>query len=834
MDAYFCYVWALHAKEIFMKSLVEVVVSNNSYNTDRLFTYEIGDELDESIGLGQRVLVPFGRGNKPVQAYVFKILGRKDTDFNVKKIIEIADYDPILTKKQLDMVEWMRENYICTYMDCINAICPKGIGLENYKVAVLKNAPKDPLSEREEIIIGEIQKSGSASVEKLTAKFKSAKKIIAALEKRDIIEIVWEYKKLENKKYVETVRLCIDYEDIDINIERLKKQRAHKQAEAVEFLRYNDECIKSDLKQITGASQATIKSLLQKGIVEIQKEEYYREPDQQDIEGSDITINDEQKAAVRHIEKGLFEGFSKPIVLHGVTGSGKTQVYIEAIEKAVSLGKECIMLVPEIALTPQTVSRFKSRFGEGIAVIHSGLSAGEKYDQWRKMKKGHAKVCIGARSAIFSPFENIGLVIIDEFHESSYKSEMSPKYDTIELSKIMCNMHGAGLVLGSATPSVKEYYMCKTGEYDIIRLEKRANNKLPPKIELIDMKREIDSGNRGIFSRRFLKLLGDALERKEQAMIFLNRRGYSNFVYCAECGFVLKCKRCDISMTYHKDIGGVKCHYCGHKEKMPQACPECGENALETGGMGTQRVVDEIKNVYPQSRILRMDRDTTSRKGAHSNIIQKFRRKEADILIGTQMISKGHDFPNVTFVGVVSADATLNYPDYKSSEKTFQLITQVSGRAGRASLPGIVALQAHDTAHYSIQHAKDYDYEGFYDKEIRLRKTFGYEPFGNILSIVVSGRNKSSVMNNIYKIHEGMTYVLAKKGFEDFSFIMGPSECPMAFINMKHRWQMVIRDTGIDIEFLKKIVRFVCITKRSKIIDEDVNVSIDINPSSIM
>lgn len=817
-----------------MKNLVEAVVSNNSYNTDRLYTYEIGDELKESIRPGQRVLVPFGRGNKPVEAYIFKMLGQKDTDFKVKKVIEIADYDPVLTKKQLDVVEWMRENYICTYMDCINAICPKGIGLENYKAAVLKNAAYEPLSEKESIIIGQLQKSGLVSIEKLTGKFENAKKIIAALEKKGVIDIVWDYKKLENKKYVETVSLCIDYDDIDIKIEQLKKQRAHKQAEVVEFLRYNDGCIKSDLKQIVGASQATIKSLLQKGIVRIQKEEYYREPEQQHMEESDITLNYEQQAAVKQIESGLLEGFSKPAVLHGVTGSGKTQVYIEAIEKAVSLGKECIMLVPEIALTPQTVSRFKAKFGDNIAVIHSGLSAGEKYDQWRKMKKGHAKVCIGARSAIFAPFENIGLVIIDEFHESSYKSEMSPKYDTIELSKIICEMHGAGLVLGSATPSVKEYYMCKNGEYDIIRLENRANNKLPPEIEIIDMKREIDIGNRGIFSRRFIKLLGDALDRKEQAIIFLNRRGYSNFVYCTECGFVLKCKRCDISMTYHKDIGGVKCHYCGHKEKMPQLCPECGANALETGGVGTQKVVDEIKSIYPKSRVLRMDRDTTSKKGAHAKIIQKFRSKEADILIGTQMISKGHDFPHVTFVGVVSADATLNYPDYRSSEKTFQLITQVSGRAGRASLPGVVALQANDTTHYSIQHAKDYDYEGFYEKEIRLRKAFRYEPFGNILSIVVSGRSKNSVINNIYKIHEGMTYVLAKKGFEDFSFIMGPSECPMAFINMKHRWQMVIRDDGIDVEFLKKIVRFVCITKRSNIIDEDVSVSIDINPSSIM
>ncbi len=817
-----------------MKNLVEAVVSNNSYNTDRLYTYEIGDELKESIRPGQRVLVPFGRGNKPVEAYIFKMLGQKDTDFKVKKVIEIADYDPVLTKKQLDVVEWMRENYICTYMDCINAICPKGIGLENYKAAVLKNAAYEPLSEKESIIIGQLQKSGLVSIEKLTGKFENAKKIIAALEKKGVIDIVWDYKKLENKKYMETVSLCIDYDDIDIKIEQLKKQRAHKQAEVVEFLRYNDGCIKSDLKQIVGASQATIKSLLQKGIVRIQKEEYYREPEQQHMEESDITLNYEQQAAVKQIESGLLEGFSKPAVLHGVTGSGKTQVYIEAIEKAVSLGKECIMLVPEIALTPQTVSRFKAKFGDNIAVIHSGLSAGEKYDQWRKMKKGHAKVCIGARSAIFAPFENIGLVIIDEFHESSYKSEMSPKYDTIELSKIICEMHGAGLVLGSATPSVKEYYMCKNGEYDIIRLENRANNKLPPEIEIIDMKREIDIGNRGIFSRRFIKLLGDALDRKEQAIIFLNRRGYSNFVYCTECGFVLKCKRCDISMTYHKDIGGVKCHYCGHKEKMPQLCPECGANALETGGVGTQKVVDEIKSIYPKSRVLRMDRDTTSKKGAHAKIIQKFRSKEADILIGTQMISKGHDFPHVTFVGVVSADATLNYPDYRSSEKTFQLITQVSGRAGRASLPGVVALQANDTTHYSIQHAKDYDYEGFYEKEIRLRKAFRYEPFGNILSIVVSGRSKNSVINNIYKIHEGMTYVLAKKGFEDFSFIMGPSECPMAFINMKHRWQMVIRDDGIDVEFLKKIVRFVCITKRSNIIDEDVSVSIDINPSSIM
>lgn len=411
-------------------------------------------------------------------------------------------------------------------------------------------------------------------------------------------------------------------------------------------------------------------------------------------------------------------------MLHGVTGSGKTEVYMHCIEDALSKNKTAIMLVPEISLTPQVFLQFKERFGDKVAILHSGLSQGERFDEWRRLRSGEATVAVGARSAIFAPLENLGVIIIDEEHDGSYVSEGNPRYDTVEIAGFRAGYNSCPLVLGSATPSVESYYKAEKGEYKLLELPHRINNLLLPEMEVVDMSRELRAGNRDVFSTSLKDALRKTIAAKEQAIIFLNRRGFASFVMCKDCGFILKCKDCDVSLTYHKEDNQLKCHYCGKRYEMIDRCPICHGTNIRQGRIGTERVVEEVRKVLPEARVLRMDNDTTSEKGAHQRILSAFSKGEADVLVGTQMIAKGHDFQNVTLVGILDADFSLYLSDYRSNERTFQLITQVAGRAGRAGKSGKVIIQTYTPRHYVFRYAASYDYKNFYLKE----KTQGKSP----------------------------------------------------------------------------------------------------------
>ncbi|HEK8706751.1 TPA: primosomal protein N', partial [Clostridioides difficile] len=547
-----------------------------------------------------------------------------------------------------------------------------------------------------------------------------------------------------------------------------------------------------------------------------------------------IKLNNEQQEAVDEIKSNMFVDDKKPYLIHGVTGSGKTEVYMEIIEFALNQGLDSIFLVPEIALTPQTIDRLKSRFGDLVGVFHSKLSEGEKHDVYKAVKAGKVRVLIGARSALFAPFNSLGLIIIDECHESSYKSEKNPKFNAIEVARFMALKNNITLILGSATPSIEEYYRAKSGEYKLINIKSRANDKPLPNIEVVDMKDELDKGNRSIFSLKLQKEIRYAIEENNQVILFLNRRGYANFVSCRKCGYVFQCENCDISLTYHKKSNTGRCHYCGYEKEIPKECPECKSTYVKPFGVGTQKIEEELKYIFPDIKTLRMDKDTTSKKGALDEILNKFKDKEADVLIGTQMLSKGLDFENVTLVGILSADMILNFPDFKSFETTFQLITQVSGRAGRADKEGKVVLQTYDTEHYAIKHAIEYDYEGFYEDEIKIRKAFGYSPFNNMLSVVVSGEDERLVIKNIKNMHASLIYLLEKRGINDLGFILGPNPCSISKINQNYRWQILFKDENIEINLLKGIIKYICITKRDLIFDKNINVSIDINPNSVL
>lgn len=829
-----------------MDRYAKVVVRSNTVHTDNLFTYKVPEFLIEELKEGHRVLVPFGRGNKPVEAFVFEIINYLEEDLKTKEIVDVLDEEPIFRSEELDLVKWMKNRYLCTYIDCINLIYPKGYKLNNYKVVTISDDLKKlndsqlkefiiNLDEKYQQVIELIEKNkGKVKVEKL--KFiPNINNILDRMNKNNIISLSWEYKDHKNEKKVCYLALTMEDEEIDEYVKVNKINLGSKQKEIVNFLKYNKDVEINDAMEILNVSKKSITSLHDKKLITLRLEDYYRNPESIYTSSyKEINLNEEQRYAINKITSEMFDENKKPYMIHGVTGSGKTEVYMEVIDYALNQGLDSIVLVPEIALTPQTIDRFKNRFGDIVGVFHSQLSEGQKHDVYKAIKAGKVRILIGARSALFAPFNSLGVIIIDEFHETSYKSEKNPKFSAIEVAKYMALKKDVSLVLGSATPSIDEYYKAKQDEYKLIEIKSRANKKPLPKIEVVDMKNELNVGNKSIFSFRLQQEIKEAIKNKNQVILFLNRRGYASFVSCRKCGYVFQCDNCDISLTYHKRNNVGRCHYCGYEKEIPKECPDCGSTYVKPFGVGTQKIEEELKDIFEDIKVLRMDKDTTSKKGSLEEILNKFKNQEAQVLIGTQMLSKGLDFENVTLVGILSADMILNFPDFKSFETTFQLVTQVSGRAGRSDKEGIVILQTYDTDHYAIRRAINYDYEGFFDDEIKIRKVFGYAPFNNMISVVISGANENLVKQNAQNMYDSIIYLLQNRGINNFEFILGPNPCSISKINQNYRWQILFKDDNIEINLLKGIIKYICITKRDVVFNKDVNVSIDINPNNVL
>ena len=839
----------------------KVIVKNNTRYTDNLFTYKIPEFLVDGMQIGHRVLVPFGKGNKPIEAYVFSITDEKEVNINYKEIFDILDEYPIFKEEDINLIKWMRNRYLCTFMDCILLLHPKGYKVDSFKEISLSRELEnldiesfytkiDSLNKNRKFVINKIiQNKNKIKVEKLIKEkaleeninpkdlklSSNMNNLLLKMKEDKLIDINWNYKSQKNEKKICYVSLNINPDDINDYILDNKIRLGQKQKEIIEFLRYNEEIEINDLIKLLNVGKESITSLQNKNLINFQIKDYYRKPDElYDTNKKEIVLNHEQKKAVEKITSEMFEENKKPYMIHGVTGSGKTEVYMEIIDYALKQGLDSIFLVPEISLTPQTISRLKNRFGNIVGVFHSKLSEGEKHDVFKAIKQGKIRILIGARSALFAPFNSLGVIIIDEFHEGAYKSEMNPKFSAIEVGKYMALKRNITLVLGSATPSVEEYYRAKENEYELITIKERANKKPLPKIELIDMKNELNLGNKSIFSYKLQSEIEEALNKNNQVILFLNRRGYGNFVSCRKCGYVFSCKNCDISLTYHKYKNIGTCHYCGYEENIPKTCPECGSDYVKPFGIGTEKVEEEVKKLFKNAKVLRMDKDTTSKKGELDKILNKFKNKEANVLIGTQMLSKGLDFEDVTLVGILSADMMLNFPDFRSFETTFQLITHVSGRAGRSHKEGKVVLQTYDTDHYVIRRSLNYDFEGFYEDEIKVRKIFNYAPFNNMISVVVSGKNESLVEKNINKMYNSLIYLLKERGVEDFDFILGPNACAISKINQNYRYQLLFKDDNIEINLLKGIIKYICITKKEVVFDKDVNISIDVNPNNIL
>lgn len=818
-----------------MKRFAKVIVRNNSIYTDNLFTYEIPEFLSENIKIGHRVLVPFGIYNKPVEAFVFDIVSELDEDIKTKKVVDILDEEPIFSKDDISLIGWMRNKYLCTYIDCINLLYPKGYKLNNYKVLTLINDDLDNLSDSEMNLIKIIKENhGCIKLEKIK-KVPNLNNLIYKLQKKNIIDVKWEYKNHKNEKKDYIIDISKQINNIDSYILENKIRLGSKQKELIKFVQEKKPIELSKINDVFPSCRQSILKLEEKGLVCIEEIDLYRKPKEiYSVEDKKINLNEEQLNAVNIIKSEMFEENKKPYMIHGVTGSGKTEVYMEIIDYSLSQGLDSIVLVPEISLTPQTISRFKNKFGDIVGVFHSQLSEGEKHDVYKQIKEGKIRILIGARSALFAPFTSLGVIIIDEFHEGAYKSEKNPKFNSIDVAKYIANKRDVSLVLGSATPSVEEYFNALNGEYKLLEINQRANKKPMPKIEVVDMKEELMVGNKSIFSNKLKVEIQSALNYGNQVILFLNRRGFSNFVSCRKCGYVFTCENCDISLTYHKKNNTGKCHYCGYEKEIPKECPECKSKYIKPFGIGTQKIEEEIKLIFPNINVLRLDKDTTSRKGEFENILNDFKNKKADVLIGTQMLSKGLDFENVTLVGILSADMILKFPDFRSSETTFQLITQVAGRAGRSEKEGKVILQTYDTDHYAIRHAIKYDFKGFYEDEIKIRKAFEYAPFNNMISVVISGKDNAKVEKNARKMYDSLVYLLRERGISNLEFILGPNPCSISKINQNFRWQILFKDDDIEINLLKGIIKYICITKRDIVFDKDTNISIDINPYSVL
>lgn len=693
----------------------EIIVDISVKSLDRPFQYIVPEEMAEEAVVGALVRVPFGSGNRTMKGYIIGLSAEPAYDISkTKSILEIVRQGVIAESHLLSLAYWIKENYGATMNDAIKVVLPvKQEMKEKVKRTIYPCISRQKMTEKGE--------------------------------------------QFERKHYKAKARV----------LHQLLKQEERFE----EGVDYNQ--ILHDAK----TTAAVVRGLEQEGILSVESQRQYRNPVRKQEETEEIPVlNREQQTIVDSITEDYREGIRKTYLIHGVTGSGKTEVYMKVIEQVIAEGQQVIVLIPEIALTFQTVSRFYQRFGDRVSVMHSRLSQGERSDQFLRAKNGEIDIMIGPRSALFTPFQRLGLIVIDEEHETSYQSEMPPKYHAREVAVHRAGMLGASVILGSATPSLESFYRASQGRYQLFTMRERAGGAVLPKVWITDLREELEKKNRSIFGTKLSEMIEDRLGKKEQIILFLNRRGYAGFVSCRKCGEVLNCPHCSVSLTAHMRQGRVsdlECHYCGYQTAMPSVCPSCQSKYIGTFGIGTQKVEEMAAVRFPGARILRMDADTTSGKEGHERILQEFARGKADILIGTQMIVKGHDFPNVTLVGILAADLSLNVGDYRAAERTYQLLAQAAGRAGRGKKPGDVVLQTYQPEHYSIACAANQDYTGFYEQELAMRQMLQYPPVSNILGVLVLSEKETQAEELAGKLADIM------KGYEQVC-VLGPTKAPLA------------------------------------------------------
>ena len=759
-------------------AIAKIIVDVPLMQTDQPYSYRIPEEFEGMLEVGMRVHVPFGKGNRLIQGIVLGLESQPDEEEanqDLKDIAEVLDFSPVLTQEQLWLAEELRKSVFSYKISILKAMLPGFLNSSYDKILY----PLAGLSQEDrERLFGSENSLAFSSLDlgKQAEMMRLTRKGLLGLEYQAV-----DQKKIKTQSWYEVD--LVQLEGVEISA------RAKKKLELRDYLLSHPESA-SLASLLESYSREQINFFVEQGAVTIVQKEVQRSAAYfEGIEASQpLELNPEQRQA-RDAVVSAIGSYQPPFLLQGITGSGKTEVYLQIIQGALDKGKTAILLVPEISLTPQMTERFIARFGDKVAILHSGLSNGEKYDEWRKVERGDAQVVVGARSAIFAPLKNLGAMIIDEEHEATYKQDSNPRYHAREVAILRAQYNQAALVLGSATPSLESRARAGKGVYQHLRLIQRANPLARiPEVQVIDFRDYIGQNETSNFTPPLLEAIQDRLAKKEQVVLMLNRRGYSSFVMCRECGTVDTCPNCDISLTLHMDTKTMNCHYCGFSKDIPQTCPNCKSHSIRYYGTGTQKAYDELAEIFPQARILRMDVDTTRKKGSHQALLDQFGRGEADILLGTQMIAKGLDFPNVTLVGVLNADTALNLPDFRSSERTFQLLTQVAGRAGRAEKAGQVLIQSYNPQHYAIRFAKDQDYEGFYAYEMGIRRQLGYPPYYFTIGITLSHKKEEEVVKRAYEVMN-----ILRSGLSETSNILGPTPKPIARTHNLYHYQILIK-----------------------------------------
>lgn len=803
----------------------QVLVNISKLGT-RTFSYLIPEEMKQTIKIGQPILVPFGNQGM-INAFVVGFSDYIPEHIKAKEIAEILDETPAFSLEYLNFLDWVSRYYCCDIQTVFACAIPTNFFSQSKRIIRL--------------ISQEMPLSLSANEQKL---------FFALLEKNEIPSSTLQKKlKLSSSKFYEALRKLKLKNIISVENEIIEKSAKTKTTKIIKFLsedttnkRYrlileklkqNDGQLLSEFMKEAKTTLPTLKKLEQEHLIEIEEKEVYRNP----LDVLNITqrdkfpqLNPEQRQIFEHIKHSIYEEEITPILLHGITGSGKTEIYFRAMDEVIKKGKNVIFLAPEIALASQLAKRIAKRFGtEEVAIWHSSISEGEKYDVWKKLQNNSLKIIAGARSAIFAPIKNIGLIIIDEEHESSYKQTTpSPRYDARTLAKELSKRTGALLIEGSATPDIDSYYRA-TNANRVLTLTKRFGNAKLADVKIIDMRREYQNNNFSIFSRELKKALKTNLEEKKQSLLLINRRGYSTYIQCLECGHTIECRRCAIPLIYHSDTNTLKCHYCNFETPVTTKCPECGSEAVKNYGIGTQRVEADLKKEFPDAKIERLDSDAMKTKRGYIDVLNRFANQETDILVGTQMIAKGLDNPNVTLVGVISADSTFNFPDYRSAERGFQLLTQVAGRAGRGNFEGKVYFQTYTPDFYALEDAKNQDYLDFYHTEIDLRNELAYPPFSQIIRLVASSKNMFRAERLCQEIALKLNEITDKQGISERLEILGPAPCLIGRIKDEYRFQIIIKNRLEErghffiTSFIQKII-----------IPDDIKFIVDIDPIDML
>ena len=744
-----------------------VIIANATRKFDREYTYIVPHELEDKIFAGSSVFVPFGKGNRIVKGLVTELFETFDgaNDYSLKEISSVIEELSEVLPIHIRLLKWMEDRYVSTYFVCMKCVLPSFLEKQGRMIKVAK----------------------------LNVTVEQAEKVLESDSLRTLSQV-----------YV------------------------------MEYLLTNGEALVTDIVNDLGVSEYTVKALQKKNLIDVYKvkEEEIRPVIEEAglvIEKKEIEYTDEQRDAIEKIGESLDSRQFSKYLIKGVTGSGKTEVYMSLIEKCISLGRQAIVLVPEISLTPLMIARFRSRFDDDVTFLHSKMTPKKKRENWNLIRDKKVNIAIGPRSAIFSPFDNLGIVIIDEEHETTYKSETNPKYNAKEVAEFLCKSSNATLVLGSATPLIESMYESSTDACELIELTKRTGVHGLPDVEIVDMRQELNNGNRSMFSNSLAKEIEKNIQNGEQTIIFLNRRGYNSFVLCRECGEAIKCNKCSATMTLHAKNNRLVCHKCGRTKVFDGICPTCKSRKIKAFGVGTQKVEEELIKTFPTASVIRMDMDTTSQKDGHLNILKKFDNEKIDILVGTQMIAKGHDFENVTLVGILAADSSLNAQDFRAAEKTFGIISQVSGRAGRGRLKGRVIVQTYNTDAYAIADAKTQDYDSFYAKELQVRKVLDLPPFTHLAVVLVQGIDLNNVIKHSNEIAEKFKL---SAGIDDSVIIIGPAPAVNAKINGKNRYNIMIKTK--DDAKLRELCCQILDDNYERLKEQEIDLSVDIDPYNVL